>query len=47
MDHSNINSLQNKFELIKKIFFNNIEVFFLSETKLDETFPSNQFQIES
>ena len=41
----NINSLRNKFEL-KKVFFNNIDVFFLSETKLDETFPSNQFQIE-
>ena len=39
MDHLNINSLRNKFELI-------IDLFFLSETKLDETLPSNQFQIE-
>ena len=35
----NINSLRNKFEVIKE------DVFFLSETRLDETFPNNQFQI--
>ena len=46
MGHLNINSLRNKFELIKEAFFNNIDVFFLSETKLDETFPNSQFQIE-
>ena len=46
MGNLNINSLQNKFELIKEVFFNNIDVFFLSETKLDETFPNIQFQIE-
>ena len=39
MDHLNINSLRNKSELI-------IDLFFLSETKLDETRPSNKFQIE-
>ena len=44
--HLNINSLQNKFELIKEVSFNNIDVFFLSEAKLDETFQNNQFQIE-
>ena len=47
MGHLNINSLQYKqFELIKEVFFNNIDVFFLTETKLDENFPNNQFQIE-
>ena len=46
MDHLRINSQRNKFELIKEVFFNNIDVFFLSETKLDEPFPSNQLQIE-
>ena len=46
MGHLNINSLRSKFELIKEVFFNIIDVFFLSETKLDETLSSNQFQIE-
>ena len=46
MGHLNINRLRNKFEIIKEVFFNNIDVFFLSETKAGETFPSNQFQIE-
>ena len=46
MGHLNINSLRNKFELIKEVFFNNIDALFLSETKLDETFPNNLFQIE-
>ena len=41
MGHLNINSLRNKSELIKKVYFKNIDVFFLSEAKLDETFPSN------
>ena len=46
MGHLNINSLRNKFQLIKEVFFNNIDALFLSETKLDETFPNNLFQIE-
>ena len=46
MGHLNIISLQNKFKVIKNVFCNNIDVFFLSETKLDETFPSNELQIE-
>ena len=46
MDHLNINSLRNRFELIKEVSFNNINMFFLGEVKLDETFPSNQFKIE-
>ena len=46
MGHLNINSLRNKFELIKEVFCNNRDVFFVSETKIDESFPNNQFQIE-
>ena len=46
MGHLNISSLRNKLELVKEVIFNNIDVFFLSETKVDETFPSNQFQID-
>ena len=44
--HLNINSLRNKFELIKEFFFNNIDVF--SEwNKTRWTFTNNHFQIES
>ena len=39
MSNLNIHSLGSKFELVKEVIFGDIDVFFLSETKLDETFP--------
>ena len=45
MGHLNINSLRNKFESIKPIISPNFDIFLLSETKLDESFPNNQFSI--
>ena len=45
MDHLNINSLRNKFESIKPIISPNFDIFLVSETKLDESFPNNQFSI--
>ena len=45
MVHLNINLLRNKFESIKKIICQNFDIFLVSETKLDESFPSNQFSI--
>ena len=44
--HLNINSLQNKFEALKLIVQGNIDVLVISETKIDESFPLNQFLIE-
>ena len=42
----NINSLRNKFESLKIIVKGNIDILILTETKLDDTFPSQQFAIE-
>ena len=44
MGHININSLRNKFESIKPIS-PNFDIFLVSETKLDESFPNKQFYI--
>ena len=42
----NINSLRNKFDALKDIVMGNIDILVLTETKLDETFPNNQFLID-
>ena len=42
----NLNSINAKFEQLKTIINNNIDILILTETKLDETFPTNQFLIE-
>ncbi len=42
----NINFLENKFEPLKSITKENIDILLVSETKLDDTFPLNQFEIE-
>ena len=45
MGHLNISSLRNKFESIKPIISPNFYIFLVSETKLNESFPNNQFPI--
>ena len=45
MGHLNINLLNNKFESIKPIISPNFDTFLVSETKLDKSFPNNQFSI--
>ena len=40
-----INSIRNKFEALKFIIDNNIDIFLISEIKLDDSFPSAQFLI--
>ena len=42
----NINSLRNKFDAIKGIIKGNIDILIITESKLDDTFPMNQFFIE-
>ena len=42
----NINSLRNKFEQLSTIINGNIDIFMISETKLDETFPAAQFYLQ-
>ena len=44
--HLNINSLRNKFVMLKPIFQSYIDVFLVSETKLDSSFTSAQFAID-
>ena len=41
--HLNINSLRNKFEFLISVIKDNIDIFKISETKLDQSFPANQF----
>ena len=42
----NINSLRNKFHTLIDIVSGKVDILVLTETKLDETFPKNQFLIE-
>ena len=42
----NINSIPNKFDALKTIIPGNIDIFVLTETKLDESFQTAQFCIE-
>ena len=44
--HLNINSLRNKFECLKYLIGENIDIFLVSETKLNESFPDTQFIID-
>ena len=41
--HSKINSLRNKFELLTHQIKDNADILMISETKLDERFPTSQF----
>ena len=41
----NINSIRNKFEELTYIIKNAIDIFLVSETKLNDTFPEGQFHI--
>ena len=42
----NINSVRNKFENFKKIINGNVNIFTITETKLDGSFPTSQFKLE-
>ena len=44
--HININSIRNKFEMVSNSIKRNLDILMISETKLDWTFPSNQFFIK-
>ena len=45
--HLNINSLRNKFEALQFIINRNLDIILLSETKLDDSFPSAQFMLKN
>ena len=42
--HLNINSIKNKFEMIAETI-TNFDIFLISESKIDSTFPNIQFKI--
>ena len=44
--HLNINSIRNKFDLLASNVSGNIDILMLSETKLDESFPTEQFRLK-
>ena len=44
--HINVNSIRNKFEMLSSNIKGNLDILMISETKLDSTFPSKQFDIE-
>ena len=43
--HLNISSLRNKFELLKPFIYNAFDIFLVSETKIDSSFPNSQFHL--
>ena len=44
--HININSIRNKFDFLEKQVSGNVDILFVSETKIDNTFPDGQFSIK-
>ena len=45
--HLNINSLRSKFETIKNIIDDAFDIFLISDTKIDNSFPNSQFSLIS
>ena len=43
----NVNSLRNKIGALQELITNNIDICLLSETKIDESFPNQQFNISN
>ena len=43
--HLNFNSLRNKFEAVEELVQNKVGICFLSEIKINETFPNPQFMV--
>ena len=45
--HININSIRNKFEILRSMLSELLDVLMITETKLDDSFPEQQFHIKS
>ena len=41
-----MNSVRNKFDIMKPILLDDIDIFMVTETKLDYSFPASQFNVE-
>ena len=46
ISHLNINSLRNKFILIEELIKSKLDIFLVSATKIDHSFPKQQFSID-
>ena len=46
LGHLNINSIVGKFDHLKVLIVNNIDILVLTETKIDSSFPNVQFKID-
>ena len=44
--HLNINSLRNKFEMLREIIQDKLDILLISETKVDPSFLSSQFTLD-
>ena len=44
--HLNINSIRNKFENLKEVVSNHVNILVTAETKIDKSFPMAQFLME-
>ena len=44
--HLNINSIRNRFESLKEVVSNYVDILVIAETKIDKSFPTAQFIIE-
>ena len=47
LSHVNINLIRNKFAFLIYMLDKNIDIFLISGTKVDDSFPSAQFKIEN
>ena len=47
MGHLNINSIRNKFDALSLIVKNNVDILMISETKLDDSFPTAQLLLHA
>ena len=45
MGQININSIRNKFDILKELICDKVDILMVSETKLDSSFPDAQFLI--
>ena len=45
-DHLNINSIRNKFHKMKPMLLHDVDIFMVTEPKLDDFFPVSQFNVE-
>ena len=46
ISHLNVNSLRNKFILIEELIKSKLDIFLVSETKIDHSFPNQKFSID-